>query len=154
MFSTSAKRSDDMNYPMDNRPTPTVTSGAATTIARGVKVEGDFSSQGDVVIEGEVHGKIATGGTLTIGPEAVIKADVTADEASISGLIEGNVRVKKQAVLRATAKIKGDFTAERVTVEAGAVLDGRVQIGTGAPADAKAKTPAKIATSVTAPATA
>ena len=37
--------------------------------------------------------------------------------------------MKKQAVLHATARITGDLTAERVTMESGAALDGRVQIG-------------------------
>ena len=128
-----------MNAPTDYRPT--TPSAGATTIARGVKVEGDFASQGDVVIEGEVHGKITTAGMLTVGPEAVIKADVTAGEAAISGLIEGNLSVKKQVVLHSTARIKGDLTAERATVEAGAQLDGRVQIGMAKGGEQKA--PAK-----------
>lgn len=144
MFSSSLKRPDDMNYPNEPRLNSSSPSAGATTIARGVKVEGDFASQGDVVIEGEVHGKIAAAGTLTIGPEAVIKADITADEAVISGAVEGNVRVKNQAVLRATAKVKGDLTAERITVEAGAQLDGRVQIGGTATADSKSKAPVKM----------
>jgi cytoskeletal protein CcmA (bactofilin family) len=139
MFSSSAKRTDEpMNSFMDNRPPASPTPGA-TVIARGVKVEGDFASQGDVVIEGEVHGKIASAGMLTVGPEAVIKADVSANEASISGLIEGNLTVKTQAVLRGTARIKGDIVAERVTMEAGAALDGRAQIGQGKPASAPQK---------------
>lgn len=116
-----------MNAPTDYRSSSPA--AGATTIARGVKVEGDFASQGDVVIEGEVHGKITTAGMLTVGPEAVIKADVTAGEASISGSIEGNLIVKKQIVLQATARLKGDLTAERLSIEAGAALDGRVQIG-------------------------
>jgi cytoskeletal protein CcmA (bactofilin family) len=110
-------------------PRPSNPSVGATTIARGVKVEGDFASQGDVVIEGEVHGKITTAGMLTVGPEAVIKADITAGEAAISGSIDGNLSVKKQAVLHSTARLKGDLTAERLSIEAGATLDGRVQIG-------------------------
>lgn len=142
MFSSSSKRTEDMNHPIDPRSNHPTAPAAGTVIARGVKVEGEFASQGDVVIEGEVHGKIAAAGTLTVGPEAIIKADVTADEASISGFIEGNVNVKKQAVLRATARIKGDLTAERVTIEAGAALDGRVQIGQVGKPDAK-PTPAK-----------
>lgn len=102
---------------------------AATIIARGVKVEGEFKSQGDVVIEGEVQGTISTSGTLTVGSEAHINADVTADEAVISGSIDGNLKVKKQAVLHASAHIKGDLTAERITVESGATIEGKVQVG-------------------------
>lgn len=103
-------------------------------------------SQGDVVIEGEVHGKVATTGTLTVGTEAVIKADVTADEAIISGTVEGNLHVKKQAVLHASAKVKGDLTVERATIESGAVLEGKVQIGQAASATAPVRANARTMT--------
>ncbi len=107
---------------------------AATLIAKGVKLEGEFKSQGDVQIEGEVQGKVAAAGTLTIGPEAVITADVTADEAVISGVLNGNLTVAKQIVLHSSARVKGDIVAERISVESGAVIDGRVQIGTNSKA--------------------
>ncbi|MBD3251646.1 hypothetical protein GF380_04310 [Candidatus Uhrbacteria bacterium] len=117
-----------------------LTQNAATVIARGVKVEGEFKSQGDVVIEGEVHGSINAAGTLTVGPEAQIYANVITEEAVISGAIDGNLTVKKQAVLHASAQIKGDVTAERITVEAGAVMEGKVQIGSPSmPASSKQK---------------
>lgn len=134
MFATTLKN-PVMTVPMDNRPS--MPSAGATTIARGVKVEGDFASQGDVVIEGEVHGKITTAGVLTVGSEAVIKADVAAGEAVISGQVEGNLTVQKQVILHATARVKGDLTAERATVEAGATIDGKVQIGVSPKMEAK-----------------
>jgi len=109
----------------------------ATVIAQGVKLEGDFTSQGDVVIEGEVHGKVTASGKLTVGSEAVIHADVAAADATISGLIQGNVAVKGQVVLHATARVTGDLTAERAVVESGATLDGRVQIGAKATSSKK-----------------
>lgn len=127
---TSSKHTDTP-YPTDTpTPSPSVPgSHAGTIIARGVKVEGAFNSQGDVVIEGEVQGSISAAGTLTVGPEAHIKADIAADEAVISGRVDGNVTVKKQAVLHASANVKGDITAERITIQSGAALEGRVQIG-------------------------
>ncbi|MEN9558156.1 MAG: hypothetical protein RL141_525 [Candidatus Parcubacteria bacterium] len=131
MFSSSQKHVEPGSVVELSRPPLSSPSAGATVIARGVKVEGDFASQGDVVIEGEVHGKITTGGTLTVGPEAVIKADLVADEALISGRIEGNVTVKKQLVLHATAHVRGDITVERAMVEAGAVVEGNVHIGSG-----------------------
>jgi cytoskeletal protein CcmA (bactofilin family) len=120
--------------------TPSLAPQAATVIARGVRVDGEFKSQGDVVIEGDVHGTISASGTLTVGSEAHIKANVTAEEAVISGAVDGNIIVKKQAVFHASAHIKGDITAERVTVESGATLEGKVQIGSPS-MQASAKTP-------------
>lgn len=100
-----------------------------TIIARGVRVEGEFTSQGDVLIEGEVLGHVTTQGTLTVGSEAKLKADVSANEASVAGLIEGNVSVKKRLELKSSAKIIGDVTCETAAVESGAVLNGRATIG-------------------------
>lgn len=118
--------------------------GAAgpTLIARGVKVEGNFSSEGDVAIEGEVHGTLSATGLLTIGTEAKIKADVHAGDAMIAGVVEGNVNVTKQLTVKATARITGDITCEIVSVESGALLMGKIAAGkraseAHAPASAK-----------------
>ncbi|MSR85244.1 polymer-forming cytoskeletal protein [Candidatus Uhrbacteria bacterium] len=106
--------------------------GATTIIARGVKVEGEFTSQSDVLIEGSVHGTFSTAGMLTVGTEAKIKADVNAGSALVSGTIEGNVIVGKHLEVKSTAKISGDVSAETITIESGAILSGRMSIGSKA----------------------
>jgi cytoskeletal protein CcmA (bactofilin family) len=116
----------------------------ATVIARGVRVEGDFVSQGEVVIEGDVNGHVTTSGALTIGSEAKLKADIQATEASVAGTIHGNVTVKGRLELKATANITGDVTCETAVIEAGACLSGKVLIGTAKAAPSNSKsTPSK-----------
>ncbi len=100
-----------------------------TLIAQGVRVEGDFASQGDVTIEGEVHGKVSITGMLTVGPHAKLKADVSSTQAVIAGNVEGNVTVSGHMNLKSTAKIVGDVSCETAEVESGAVLNGKVAIG-------------------------
>lgn len=100
-----------------------------TVIARGVKVEGDFSSQGDVVIDGEVSGSLSASGTLRIGSEAVIKADVEAGEAVIAGRVDGSVTILRRLDVMTSGQIKGDIKAETISVEAGAVLNGAMSVG-------------------------
>lgn len=131
MFSPS--KSDNF---MPSTPTPnpsgfasSSSSSAQTVIARGVRVEGDFKSQGNVTIEGELVGSITCGGHLTIGSEASIQAAITAEEATISGSVQGNLRITRRLELKATAKIKGDITAEAVAIESGAALEGNCKIG-------------------------
>jgi cytoskeletal protein CcmA (bactofilin family) len=115
----------------------------ATVIARGVRVEGDFVSQGEVVIEGDVNGHVSTAGTLTIGTEAKLKADVQATEAIVAGTIQGNVTIKGRLELKATANITGDVTCETAVIEAGAALNGKVLIGATAKALPSKATPVK-----------
>ena len=110
---------------------PTSPSVGTTLIAQGVKVEGDFSSQGDVSIEGEVHGSVKVTGRLSVGSQAKLKADVTADQATIAGAIEGNVSVKGHLELKSTANVLGDVVSETVSVDSGAQLSGKVTIGKG-----------------------
>jgi len=128
MFSSN-RRPDRPEY----EPVSAPSTNGATVIARGVKVEGDFMSQGDVVIDGEVNGHVMTSGLLTVGTDAKLKAEVAADDAVIAGLVEGTLTVKKRLELKATAKILGDVTCETASIEAGAILHGKCSIGQGKP---------------------
>lgn len=101
-------------------------SGEETIIAHGVRVEGDFVSQGNVVIEGDVQGTILAGGDLRIGEEAKITADVTAANAVIAGEIRGNLHVSGKVELLASSKIIGDVSAETLSITSGAQVNGRI----------------------------
>lgn len=96
-----------------------------TMIAQGVKVEGDFNSKGNVIIEGTVIGSIKTNNNLQVGEKAKISASVAAKEAFISGEVHGNVKVKEKLELSPTSKIYGDVEAKTLIITAGAVFNGK-----------------------------
>lgn len=102
---------------------------SATLIARGVRVEGEFTSQGDVAIEGEVSGTLSCSGALTVGVEAKIKADVKANDVVVAGVVEGNITAARKLELKTGAKVTGDVTCEVIVVEGGASLNGKVSSG-------------------------
>ena len=116
----------------------------ATVIARGVRLQGDFTSQGDVLIDGTVEGHVTTTAQLTVGPEAKLKADVTANDAVVSGSIEGTLTVKRRLELKASASVIGDVTCEMAAIEAGAVVNGNVSIGAKSAPKAAAATKAAV----------
>jgi len=97
-----------------------------TIIAHGVRVEGDFVSQGGVLIEGEVSGTIQTAGDLRVGTDAKIRADVTAANAVVAGEIRGNIQIADRLELLESAKMIGDMTASVLSVSAGAQVNGKV----------------------------
>lgn len=100
-----------------------------TVIGPSVKVEGNFVSNGNIVIEGAVTGMIQTSKDLRIGTDAVIEADVVADNMTTSGRITGTVRVANNLELKETAHIYGDVQAGILSVETGAVLQGNCLSG-------------------------
>ncbi len=102
-----------------------------TVIAQGVKVEGDFHSSGNVVIDGEVTGSIQTASALRIGETAKIHADMTAQTAVVSGQVQGNIRVADRLEILETADINGDIDAKTLSVVPGAKINGRISMGGG-----------------------
>ncbi len=112
-------------------------SAGDTIIAAGVKVEGDFTSEGNIVIEGEVVGSLKTTQDLIVGEHARIVADVAAASARISGEVRGNMTVTDKLELAGTSRITGDVHARVLIVESGATLNGRVLMNAEASAVAR-----------------
>lgn len=100
--------------------------GAETIIAYGVRVEGDFKSDGDVIIEGEVAGNIHTSGDLRVGDNSKIAADVVAQNAVVAGEVRGNIQIASKLELGASAKIIGDVLVDVLSVAPGAQINGKI----------------------------
>lgn len=100
--------------------------GQETVIAIGVRVEGEFISEGDVLIEGDVSGNIQTASDLRVGEQSKIRADVLAQNAVISGEIRGNVTIAGKLELTPSAKIIGDIIVDVLSVSPGAQINGKV----------------------------
>lgn len=101
---------------------------AETVIGPSVKVEGNFSSDGDVIIEGQLTGTLKTTKNVKIGEQAKIKADVEAANIFQAGEIKGNVKVSEKLQLKSTAKILGNVETSILSVEEGGLLNGKCQM--------------------------
>jgi len=117
-----------------------------TIIARGVQVEGEFKSKGNVVIEGVVLGSVKTNNNLSVGEHAKIAASVSASNAYIAGEIQGNVKIKEKLELSPTSHIYGDIEAKVLIVNAGAILNGKCTMANGEPSQIREKTVKKVKT--------
>lgn len=102
--------------------------GVETIIGSSVKLEGNFSCQGGIVVEGEVKGNLKTSSLLDVGVKAVVTADIEAAEARVAGEIKGNLRVSGFLEIASSAKIYGDIEASSISVGQGAVLKGKILV--------------------------
>jgi cytoskeletal protein CcmA (bactofilin family) len=99
-------------------------------IGKAVRVEGKVVSTEDLTIDGQVEGAIELGDhSLTIGPGADIKADLTAKSIVINGSVTGNVRASERIDLHAPGSIAGNVSAPRFAMAGGATVNGTVQSG-------------------------
>lgn len=102
--------------------------GGETIIAEGVKVEGQFASSGDVVIDGHVVGTVSAQGNIRVGEHAHIEANISANSLFVSGTIVGDVAVEERLELAPTSRITGNVHARVLQMQAGCVLNGAVRM--------------------------
>jgi cytoskeletal protein CcmA (bactofilin family) len=97
-----------------------------TVVGPSVNVEGDFASEGNIIVKGTVSGSVFTSKHLTVEKGAKIVANIRAGSATIAGEIKGNVKVKESLELMSTSKVIGDIDARNLRIESGAILYGKV----------------------------
>ena len=106
-----------------------------TIIGESIKVKGNFNGNGNIIIDGFLEGSLKTKGNVFIGPKAKISGSVEAQEIIINGEISGNLSVKDYLAVGETAKITGDIECGRISVDTGAIINGKCQMGKYSPAE-------------------
>jgi cytoskeletal protein CcmA (bactofilin family) len=102
----------------------------AAWVGKALRVEGRIISSEDLTIDGSVEGSIELGNhSLTIGPGAAVKADLTAKTITISGTVTGAVRATEKVELHATGSVEGDIVAPKFLMTEGATVRGRIDAG-------------------------
>ncbi len=99
---------------------------AETIIGPSVMVKGNFNSTGNIVIDGVLKGGVKTAGNIYIGDHANITADLEAKSARIGGEVKGNLKIEGHLQVVAAAKIFGDIECALLSVESGAVINGKI----------------------------
>lgn len=98
-------------------------------LASGIEIIGSIRFQNDMHIDGKIDGEIQSdSGKVTIGDQAQIKGDIHAGEVHVYGHVEGNVR-SERCHLSKHAVIAGDITTRVLSMDEGAQLSGRAEIG-------------------------
>src|SRR5881296_4605140 len=117
---------------------------AAACISQGIRIKGEVTGSEDLFVDGMVEGKLSltTNSCLTIGPNGHVKADVLAREVIVRGKIEGKVTGRDKVQLWSTGQVTGEVQTDRLAIEEGALLKGKVEAGKqpAKPSETKATT--------------
>jgi cytoskeletal protein CcmA (bactofilin family) len=107
----------------------TAQSQEGAKIGKSVVIKGELSGSEDLYVDGNVEGKIELRNhSLTIGPNGKVKADISAKSVVIQGKLEGTVNATERVELLKSAFMTGDVTTQRIAIEEGALLKGKVDI--------------------------
>ncbi len=101
---------------------------AGTVIGEGLTIEGEVTSDEEVVVHGTLRGTLKCGDVVSVGSGAVIEADVDASSLSVAGHVTGNVNAAERVDLQAGGRLVGDVKAARLTIADGASFKGNVDM--------------------------
>jgi cytoskeletal protein CcmA (bactofilin family) len=101
---------------------------ASTVIGAGITIEGEISTDDDIVVQGTVRGKVTAKEAVTIEHGASVEADVTGGSLTVGGALTGNVTANDRVDLQSGARVIGNVKAARVTIADGAQFKGNVDM--------------------------
>lgn len=104
-------------------------SGVSAMIGPGVKIEGQITSDENLVIEGKVNGSItANNHEVTVGKSGNLKANISANVVNIQGIVKGDISGSEKVVISNTGNVLGNIQSPRVTLEDGAKFKGSIEM--------------------------
>lgn len=95
----------------------------AAYIGAGVTLKGEISVPDLVVVDGTIEGDI-TARVVCVGQSGVIRGNISATEADISGSITDHIEIKQLLIVRSTGRVEGKVMYGEIELEKGAVVTG------------------------------
>lgn len=110
-----------------------------TLIGAGTVIEGNISFSGGLRIDGHVNGNItATGdqpGMLVISEQAKVEGEVRVHHVMVNGQVKGPIYADQSLELQPKASVTGDVHYQKLEMQMGAVVQGRLVYGADSQSD-------------------
>lgn len=98
-------------------------------IGTGTVIEGDIRSNGDLRIDGSVHGNVYSKAKVVVGNTGLVEGNINCQNADVSGTVKGKSTVNELLFLKSSSKMNGDIVTGKLVVEVGATFTGSCNMG-------------------------
>jgi cytoskeletal protein CcmA (bactofilin family) len=95
-----------------------------TFLEKGTHFKGILSFEGTVRVDGEIEGEIMTRGTLIVGEQGIIGAEINAGTVIVGGRINGDIHATRKIQLLPKSVVTGSMAAPSMIIEEGALFNG------------------------------
>ena len=100
-----------------------------TIIGKEVAIDGNITGKEDLLIEGTVKGSVGLEGKhLTVGPRGEVNGEITAQNVTVSGRVQGNIKAHGKVSITRDANFNGEIHARSISVEDGAFLKASIEL--------------------------
>ena len=104
------------------------TSRDTTYLGKNLKISGNVTGEGNLIILGTFDGDFELKGQLKVAQGAAIKGNIKATGVSINGKVDGTIEARERILLDTTASMKGRLVTPKISIQDGAVFDGELQM--------------------------
>jgi len=108
-----------------NAPSPS----GRNVLSSDVEIKGSIKFSNDLVVDGKIEGEINSDGSLTVGENARIQAQIKTRSVVIYGKVYGSIEVSHNVELKANCELVGDIKAASLSIEPGAIFVGKSTVG-------------------------
>jgi cytoskeletal protein CcmA (bactofilin family) len=122
-FSTTKRPATTAASAVEPAP-PRKINGAPTrsVIDAWLMITGNLQSEGEVQVDGQIRGDIRCA-HLTVGRDAVVSGNITAEEVVVRGKVTGIIRANR-VILQDSAHVESEIFHKKLSIEEGACFEG------------------------------
>jgi cytoskeletal protein CcmA (bactofilin family) len=101
---------------------------AQTVIGSTIVINGEFKSDEDVSVQGQIQGRIETSADLLVLDGGTVQAEISTRNIDVHGAVVGNVTASDRFEIHVGGNVTGDVHAPRVVLADGAKYKGHIDM--------------------------
>jgi cytoskeletal protein CcmA (bactofilin family) len=109
-------------------PAASASGSGAAAIGASMVIIGEIYSREELLVDGEVDGKLELQHRLTVGPNGKVRATIKAREVVIFGNVQGDVEVSDKITIKKNGSLVGDIRTAGIVIDDGAYFKGSIDI--------------------------
>jgi cytoskeletal protein CcmA (bactofilin family) len=113
---------------LDWNDDPVASFDTASLVDRHSAFDGNFRSQRDLRVEGELKGTVTCEGTLFVSEGATIAATVDAEHITVAGELNGEIRCRGRLQILPSGKVRATVSTGSLVIQEGAIYEGQLQM--------------------------
>src|SRR5215216_19539 len=90
--------------------------------------DGNFRSQRDLRVEGELKGNVTCEGTLFVSEGATIAATVEAEHITVAGELTGEIRCRGRFQILPSGRVRAKVSTGSLVIQEGAIYEGQLEM--------------------------
>ncbi len=114
----------DLNWTAE----PDISFDAASVIDRHSAFDGNFRSQRDIRVEGDLKGNVSCDGTLFVADGASVAASVDAEHVTVAGDLNGDIRCRGRLHILPSGRVRAKVATGSLVIQEGAVYEGQLEM--------------------------